>query len=210
MVDTVELALDVTDDVCVVVTVDVTVDVAVVTRNAPASILLIRRLRDPFRDTWALPGGFVDENEALDTAAYRELVEETGLDLATTVPSSTSTSTSSSSSSSSSPSPSPVSLHQVGAFGDPGRDPRGWTVSIAYVALVDDARPVEGQDDAAEAKWWPLTSLPPLAFDHAAIIRATLRHLTTTRAAAAPPPRASTTTTTATLSEWQRAIDLLS
>ena len=108
-------------------------------------ILLIQRNHPPFAGHWALPGGFVDENEPLEAAARRELFEETGL--------------------------APVALQQLGAFGDPGRDPRGWTVSVAFWArIIDDVTPRAG-DDAADACWWPLSDLPPLAFDHADIVR---------------------------------------
>ena len=75
-------------------------------------MLLIQRKNDPFAGSWALPGGFVDEGENLEQAAARELQEETSVD------------------------PTSVPLVQVGAYGDPGRDPRGWTVSVAYCAVV--------------------------------------------------------------------------
>ena len=83
----------------------VTVDVVLVTREPRPRVLLIRRKHDPFAGTWALPGGFVDPAETLAAAAGRELREETGVAAA--------------------------DLEQLGAFGDPGRDPRGWTVSVA-------------------------------------------------------------------------------
>lgn len=112
----------------------VTCDVVAFTiRAGELALLLIRRKDEPFRGKWALPGGFVNENEPLDRAASRELYEETGL--------------------------SGVRLEQVGTFGDPGRDPRGHTVSVAYVTfLVAEATIVAG-DDAAEAQWHPLRSL---------------------------------------------------
>lgn len=78
------------------------------------SMLLIQRKYDPFAGKWALPGGFVDQGEPLDSAAARELQEETGVDA----------------------SAENIRLEQVGAFGDPGRDPRGWTVTAAYVAII--------------------------------------------------------------------------
>lgn len=130
-----------------------TVDLVVVTREDPPRVLLIRRQKDPFAGRWALPGGFVDENEPLEQAARRELREETGVDVA--------------------------ELTQVGAFGDPGRDPRGWTVTVAYLAIVDSStvQPTAG-DDAAEAKWFPWNQWPDLAFDHDKILRAAQRKLT--------------------------------
>jgi len=119
--------------------------------RATRRVLLIRRGAEPFLDMWALPGGFVDEGERLEDAARRELAEETGLTLE-------------------------GSLVRVGAFGDPGRDPRGWTVSASYVALVGTEAPsVAGGDDAVEAAWFGLDDLPPLAFDHAEIVRAALQ-----------------------------------
>src|SRR5215467_14285394 len=118
-----------------------TVDVAIVTREARPRLLLIRRKKDPFALSWALPGGFVDENERLADAARRELVEETGVTVA--------------------------DLEQLYTAGDPGRDPRGWTVTVAYLAQVDPAAlaPVAA-DDAEEVGWFPLDALPKLAFDH--------------------------------------------
>ena len=115
------------------------------------------RATDPFAGRWALPGGFVDENERLADAARRELKEETGVDQA--------------------------DLEQLHTFGDPGRDPRGWTVSVAYLALVtpNQLKPVAG-DDAAAVGWFPLDKLPPLAFDHADIL-ARVRHRLADRAA---------------------------
>jgi len=113
-------------------------------------ILLIQRAREPFAGRWALPGGFVNKDEPLAAAASRELEEETGLRV--------------------------EQLEQVGAFGNPGRDPRGWTISVAYRGVVPVSESaVSGRDDAKEARWFPLDDLPPLAFDHAEIITAALR-----------------------------------
>lgn len=124
-----------------------TVDLVVVSRSVPRRVLLIRRRNEPFAGRWALPGGFVDENEPLEHAAQRELREETGVDAS--------------------------ELIQLGAFGDPGRDPRGWTVTVAYLACIDPsiARLTAG-DDAAEARWFFWDQLPDLAFDHDKILRA--------------------------------------
>ncbi len=136
----------------------VTVDIAVFgRRGGELVVLLIQRKHPPFEGAWALPGGFVDENEALEAAAHRELREETGL--------------------------SGLTLVQVGAFGDPGRDPRGHTVSVAFVAETDAERaPVMAGDDAAKAEWHAWSSLRlgeggaggglALAFDHARVLRA--------------------------------------
>ena len=130
-----------------------TVDVAVF-RGEPGAreVLLIERASEPFAHSWALPGGFVDEGETLDAAARRELAEETGLELT-------------------------GDLDQVGAYGDPGRDPRGWTVSVAFAATLswDEPSLVRGGSDAAEAAWHPVGSLPHLAFDHDIIVADAMR-----------------------------------
>ena len=122
-----------------------TVDLVLVTREARPRVLLIRRGKEPFAGTWALPGGFVNEGETLAAAARRELEEETG----TTV----------------------GELEQLYTAGDPGRDPRGWTISVAYLCRVDVAqlKPKAG-DDAAEVGWFRLDRPPALAFDHAILL----------------------------------------
>jgi 8-oxo-dGTP diphosphatase len=123
----------------------VTVDVALVTREVTPRILLIRRKHHPFAGRWALPGGFVDENEPLETAARRELQEETGL--------------------------AKVNLEQLYTFGDPGRDPRGWTVTVVYLARVDfESVEPHAADDASEVGWFSFDHLPELAFDHAEVL----------------------------------------
>ena len=123
----------------------VTTDIVVLAdREAGLSILLIRRKGEPFAGQWALPGGFLDQGETLPACAARELKEETGL----VAP----------------------DLTLVGAYGDPGRDPRGWTVSVAWLARVSaDLSPVAG-DDAAEVGWFAIDALPELAFDHGRIV----------------------------------------
>jgi 8-oxo-dGTP diphosphatase len=123
----------------------VTVDVVIVTREDRPRVLLIRRKHDPFAGTWAIPGGFVDMDESLEDAARRELREETSVEVA--------------------------DVEQLHAFGDPGRDPRGRTISVAYLARVDvkHVRAVAA-DDAAEVGWHLLDQLPPLAFDHDQIL----------------------------------------
>ena len=130
-----------------------TVDVAAVTRGRTPRVLLIRRKHDPFAGAWALPGGFVDENEPLEQAARRELREETGVEVA--------------------------DLAQLVTVGNPGRDPRGWTVSVVYLARLDrNAVTATAADDAAEADWFPLGKLPELAFDHAAVLAVVRKRVT--------------------------------
>jgi 8-oxo-dGTP diphosphatase len=140
-----------------------TVDAVVFTiRSGHLSVLLVRRGRAPFKGAFALPGGFVDANEPLEKATARELEEETGL--------------------------TGVTFEQLGAFGDPGRDPRGHTVSVVSLAFLPVARPVVAGDDAAAAEWVPIGELPVegriagkksprLAFDHARILEYALRRL---------------------------------
>src|SRR5262245_45638396 len=123
----------------------VTVDAVVITREARPRVLLIRRKHEPFAGMWALPGGFIDMEETLETSARRELEEETGIRV--------------------------VDLEQLHTFGDPSRDPRGRTISVVYLTRVDpDAMQPRAADDAAEVAWHPLDEPPPLAFDHAEIL----------------------------------------
>ena len=107
-------------------------------------VLLVKRGREPFKGRWALPGGFVDPGESVEAAVLRELKEETGLVGAID------------------------RLH--GVYSAAGRDPRGPTVSVVYRVRVQSVD-AKGGDDAEEAKFWPIDALPPLAFDHAQIVR---------------------------------------
>lgn len=122
-----------------------TVDVVVLAPGEDGPrVLLVQRRNPPFEGAWALPGGFVDEGEQVAQAAPRELAEETGLEVG------------------------PLGL--LGVYDTPGRDPRGWTVSVVYIAHVECELEVAGGDDARDARWFALDALPPLAFDHARII----------------------------------------
>ena len=131
----------------------VTVDVIIFTlRQGNLQVLLVRRAFPPCQDMWAIPGGFVEIDEALEDAARRELEEETGVH--------------------------DVYLEQLYTFGDPERDPRGRVITVAYFALVPAAEiQPRGGDDAAEARWWPAHHPPPLAFDHAEILDYALQRL---------------------------------
>ena len=111
-------------------------------------ILLIERGNEPFKGCWALPGGFLEMEEDLPTCAARELQEETGLK--------------------------GIDLHQLFAFGDPYRDPRHRTISIAYWGVDEMSQEAVGADDAAKARWFALDKLPSLAFDHDMIIQKAL------------------------------------
>jgi len=132
---------------------------AVAFRCTPGSqleVLLIERGNEPYKGFWALPGGFVEPDEDLPDACARELEEETGVR--------------------------PVAMAQVGAWGTPGRDPRGRNVCVAYLAVVPPERDgARGADDAARADWFAVDELPQLGFDHRDIIDAArdrLRSLT--------------------------------
>lgn len=125
----------------------VTVDVLVINKITD-EILLIKRLNEPFKDCWALPGGFVDENEDLEQAARRELFEETNIET--------------------------EEMIQIGAFGTPNRDPRGHMISVAYQTDLIDNQIVKAKDDAKEVKWFSIKDLPELAFDHLEIINSIL------------------------------------
>ena len=130
----------------------VTVDVVIFTiQQGVLKVLLVKRAIAPFVGQFAIPGGFVLENEDLEQAALRELKEETGV--------------------------SDVYLEQLYSFGDPKRDPRGRVVTIAYFALISADRKLEAGTDAAEAAWYPIDELPTLAFDHATILNYALERL---------------------------------
>ena len=130
-----------------------TVDIIIFLKEKEdTKILLIQRGHYPFEGLWALPGGFVDINETLEKAAKRELQEETGLK--------------------------DIELSQFYTFGDLNRDPRGRTVSVVYYGFVKtENSTVKGGDDAHDAKWFSLKSLPLLAFDHNIIIEEALKKI---------------------------------
>ena len=123
----------------------VTADCIVITKEAEPKVLLIERGEEPFKGCWAFPGGFMNMDETTEQCAIRELEEETGLKVS--------------------------EVHQIGAYSKVDRDPRGRTVTVAYLAIIDTPMTIKGQDDAAKAQWFPLTALPELAFDHDEIVR---------------------------------------
>ena len=113
-------------------------------------VLLVRRGADPYKGEWALPGGFLKNDETASDGALRELQEETGLEAS--------------------------AIGELGVFSDVHRDPRERVISIAYYALVKPAD-VIGGDDAEEAAWFPTDALPELAFDHKKILEAAMERL---------------------------------
>jgi 8-oxo-dGTP diphosphatase len=121
----------------------VTVDAVVFcVRRGVLNVLLVRRKKDPFAGQWALPGGFLEIEEPVADAALRELEEETGLRRLSL-------------------------LAPLSAYGAPGRDPRGRTISLAHIGLVRPPIPrIRGGDDAADATWHAVTEVGGLAFDH--------------------------------------------
>jgi 8-oxo-dGTP diphosphatase len=143
-------------------------DNVIVTRTGGGlRVLLVRRANDPFRGAWAFPVGFVEPTETVGEAAVRELREETSLD--------------------------GIEVEEIGCFSKPGRDPRGWVVSVAHLAIVPEGRigDVKAGDDAAAAEWldlvteggevvsltWKGQPAGRLAFDHDEILAAAVKRL---------------------------------
>ncbi|MCX6303404.1 MAG: NUDIX hydrolase [Bacteroidetes bacterium] len=110
------------------------------------NVLLIRRAHEPFKDRWAFAGGYVNIDEVIDVAVYRELEEETNI--------------------------SNVLLKRFDIFDALDRDPRERTVSVVYYGFIDGSIvPIKAGDDAKDAKWFPVNKLPELAFDHSEILK---------------------------------------
>ncbi|KAA0005606.1 MAG: NUDIX hydrolase [Thermoplasmata archaeon] len=128
-------------------TPSLTVDGAVIKNDM---ILLVKRKHQPFKGKWALPGGFVEYGEKVEDAVTREVFEETGLNTKI--------------------------VDLIGVYSDPGRDPRGHTVTIVYLLEVVDGELKEG-DDASDVKFFDLKRLPTLSFDHDKIIKDILRRI---------------------------------
>ena len=115
-------------------------------------VLLVDRGGEPYKGCWAFPGGFLNMDETTDECAVRELEEETGLK--------------------------DVFVEQLQAFSDVDRDPRGRTITVAYYALVNPVgMNVAGYDDAADARWFALSDMPSLAFDHEHVLQVALHRL---------------------------------
>lgn len=114
--------------------------------------LFIQRKSDPFRDKWAIPGGFVEMDENLEDAARRELREETGIQAA--------------------------HVEQFHAYGEPGRDPRERVISVAHYTLIRiNEQNIRASSDALKVAWFSLRKLPPLAFDHLTIVNTAVERL---------------------------------
>lgn len=130
-----------------------TVDVVIYTiKDNDLKVLLIKRKTQPFKNTWAIPGGFVKNGETLEFAATRELFEETNVK--------------------------DIYLEQLYSFGDPNRDPRGWVVTVAYFALISSENlKISANTDAKDVKWFSAYNLPKLAFDHQKILDYALTRL---------------------------------
>ncbi len=127
----------------------VTVDTVIFLREERViKIFLIQRGGEPFKGSWALPGGYIEMHETTEEAAYRELQEETGL--------------------------AHIALTRVDVFDAVDRDPSSRVISIGYMAMIDAAQAANAKagDDAAVLQWLPLDALPDLAFDHSDIVRA--------------------------------------
>jgi len=124
-------------------------------REAGISVLLIKRKYEPFKGSWAIPGGFVLPSESLEEAVQRELEEETGVAVSY--------------------------LEQLYTFGKPGRDPRGRVVSVAYFGLLKSSmfQKLQASTDAEQAQWFGIKKLPVLAFDHKAILQAAIERIRT-------------------------------
>ncbi|MCQ2295490.1 MAG: NUDIX hydrolase [Bacteroidales bacterium] len=122
-----------------------------VAEDGSRRLLLVQRGNDPYKGMWAFPGGFMDMDETLEACARRELKEETGLDT-------------------------PTRFEELKSFSTVDRDPRGRTITVAFLAEVPMEQ-VAGGDDAAQARWFALDEIPPLAFDHEEILQLALQRL---------------------------------
>ncbi len=131
----------------------VTADIVIFTiQKGELKVLLVKRKINPFKGKWAIPGGFVRIGESLEDAAKRELLEETGVKN--------------------------VYLEQLYTFGEPGRDPRGRVITVAYMALVNSEEiNLKAATDASDVGWFSVKKIPELAFDHKNILNYSLKRL---------------------------------
>ena len=131
----------------------VTADIVIFTiKENDLKVLLVKRGIEPFKNKWAIPGGFVGINESLEDAAKRELEEETGIKN--------------------------VYFEQLYTFGDPKRDPRGRVITVTYMALVNSENiKLKSATDVSDAKWFSVSKIPNLAFDHKQILNYSLQRL---------------------------------
>ncbi len=131
----------------------VAVDIIVFTINEnQLKVLIVKRNESPFKNKWAIPGGFVRIKESIEEAAARELKEETGV--------------------------TEEYLEQLYTFGNPDRDPRGRVISVSYMGLINSENTkLKADTDVSEAKFFPISSLPKLAFDHDKILKYALKRL---------------------------------
>lgn len=130
----------------------VTVDAVVFKKNSKNTfVLLIKRKNPPYKEKWALPGGFIDTDETLEEAVSRELQEETGIG--------------------------GVELQQLYTFSSLERDPRSRTISVVFWGMLHNNGKPKADDDAADAEWFTLNELPPLAFDHAEVLHIAMKKL---------------------------------
>lgn len=131
----------------------VTADIVIFTvKENDLKVLLVKRGIEPFKNKWAIPGGFVGINESLDQAAKRELEEETGIK--------------------------DIYLEQLYTFGDPKRDPRGRVITVAYIALVSSENiKLKATADVSDAQWFSVSKIPNLAFDHKQLLDYALKRL---------------------------------
>jgi len=131
----------------------VTVDIVIFTvQDNELKVLLVKRAVEPFKNKWAIPGGFVKMDESLEDAAIRELKEETGVK--------------------------DVYLEQLYSFGEPKRDPRGRVITVAYMALINSEKiKLKAATDVSEVQWFSIKKIPALAFDHKKILDYSLKRL---------------------------------
>ncbi|HHT96330.1 MAG TPA: NUDIX hydrolase [Clostridiales bacterium] len=151
----------------------VTVDNVILVRNEDTQkikLLMIKRKSHPYKDCWALPGGFVDKNEDINAAAIREVKEETGVKIDI------------------------ENIEQLHTFGTPNRDPRSWTISVAHIAWLTELTELTAGDDAKEVQWFEIDNISNpiligdsgvslmldgvnIAFDHSDIIYKALQYI---------------------------------